>query len=162
VRGDRHRDRRSLGRPDGVDTREDGDAGTQRRQRSAPGQHRAAYGAPQPSATVGGRRRVAGGRHGPTLGRPDTGSPGLSTGTRQAVEPAALVELPDDEEPDEDESDEDESDDVDEVDDEPESDDEPEPDVDPASDELDDDVDDESFVLDDPAAAESLVRLSLR
>ena len=153
VRGDRHRDRRSLGRPDRLDTREDGDAGTQRRQRSAPGQHRAAYGAPQPSATVGGRRRVAGGRHGPTLGRADTGSPGLSTGTRQAVEPAALVELPDDEELDEDESDD--------VDDERgrrarSSDDDPE------SDEPDDDVDDESFVLDEPAAAESFDRLSLR
>lgn len=140
-----------------MDTREDGDAGTQRCQRSAPGQHRAAYGAPQPSATVGGRRRVAGGRHGPTLGRAGTGSPGLSTGTRQAVEPAALVELPDDEELDEDESD-----DADEVDDELESDDDAEPDDDPESEEPDDDVDDESFVLDEPAAAESLDRLSLR
>jgi hypothetical protein len=61
------------------------------------------------------------------------------------------VELPDDEE-----SFEDESDDVDD-----------EPDDDPESDEPDDEVDEESFVLDsfvldEPAAAESLVRLSLR
>jgi hypothetical protein len=138
-----------------LDTREDGDAGTQSRQRSAPGQHRAAHGTPQSGATVGGRRHVAGRRHGPTLGRTDTGSPGLSTGALQAVEPAVLGELPDDEEPDEDESD-----DVDdEVDDEVESD---EPDDDVESDEPDVAVDDESFVLDEPAAVESLARLSLR
>jgi len=64
------------------------------------------------------------------------------------------VELPDDEE-----SFEDESDDVDdEPDDDPESDEPDEP---------DDEVDEESFVLDsfvldEPAAAESLVRLSVR
>jgi hypothetical protein len=156
VRGDRHRDGRTAGRPDGLDAREDGDAGTQRRQRSAPGQHRAAHGAPQPRATVGGRRHVAGGRHGPTLGRTTTGSPGLSTGAGQALEAAALVELPDDEEPDEDESDD--------VDDEPEPEapESEEADDDPASDEPDDEVDPESFVLDEPAAAESLVRLSVR
>jgi hypothetical protein len=67
------------------------------------------------------------------------------------------VELPDDEE-----SFEDESDDVDdEPDDDPESDEPDEPD------EPDDEVDEESFVLDsfvldEPAAAESLVRLSVR
>jgi len=79
-------------------------------------------------------------------------------GVRRSGDQAA-EELLDELEP---ELDEDESDEVDEVDDEPESD---EPDVDPASDEPvepDDDVDDESFVLDGPAAAESLVRLSLR